>query len=259
MNHEHDTENTPASSLKVETHNEAWHTDLPEDIQDFARSFANPESLLRSHQELQKHLSEAVMLPGPDASPEEISRFYAHLGVPEHPDDYGKRADSLADSTANALEDSFLKAAHRAHLSRDQVAALRQWLEGAMDDHHHAQAAEKEQHIQAGQAALQRLWGHQAERQLELARSAVSTFGEEGWSQWFDEKGLGNDPQMIAFLARIGLALAEDDPISTESASPQGAKERLEALHTLPPEKYYSDHVQREVQALYQQIYEKSS
>jgi hypothetical protein len=57
---------------------------------------------------------------------------------------------------------------------------------------------------------LKQEWGDKYQANIELARSVVAKFGDEQFTRYIEESGLGNDPRLIKMLAKAGMGLMED-------------------------------------------------
>lgn len=65
--------------------------------------------------------------------------------------------------------------------------------------------------------------GANLERTIQLASRVVNTFGNEELKEVFRATGLGNHPEVVRFMARVGQAVGEDE-LHVGSQSPAGGK-----------------------------------
>jgi hypothetical protein len=75
---------------------------------------------------------------------------------------------------------------------------------------------------------LNKEWGLGFEKNMAAAKSVIKEFGDEGFVNYLNESGLGDDPKLAKFLAQIGSNLREDsfqENVSTRHGmTPQEAK-----------------------------------
>ena len=91
--------------------------EVPEKFWDLARGEIRVDALLKSYLALEKLLSQRAGAPGADASPEDLARFRAAMGIPEAPAGYAITAPHdlcCADDDINAR-------LHAANFSNDQA------------------------------------------------------------------------------------------------------------------------------------------
>lgn len=69
---------------------------------------------------------------------------------------------------------------------------------------------------------------------VSLAAKAVNSFGTEGLKEVFRVTGLGNHPEVVRFMARVGRALAEDSFHGGAYGSDGGAKSAAELIYGKP-------------------------
>jgi len=63
----------------------------------------------------------------------------------------------------------------------------------------------------------------------ELAKRVVERYGSESFKKALNESGLGNHPELVRFVARIGKAMSEDQLVipGTQSGGPKSAADTL--------------------------------
>lgn len=72
--------------------------------------------------------------------------------------------------------------------------------------------------------------GDKFEENVGIARSAVEKFGTPELKQLLEEHGVGNHPEVIRFMVKVGKLTAEDVPGNSNSPS-AGNKDRAEVLY----------------------------
>lgn len=160
----------------------------------------------------------ALQLPGDDATPEQMAEFYKALGRPEKAEDYGIAAP-------DGVDGGFAKDAaawmHEAGLNAKQANALA----GKWNEYVAAQQAAAEQQFQVqaenDMATLQKEWGQNYDRNIELARRAARGFGVDQPSLDKIERAIGTKGLMSMF-ANIGQGLGEHSFEGNGNANPFG-------------------------------------
>lgn len=72
--------------------------------------------------------------------------------------------------------------------------------------------------------------GDKFDASIKTARNAIDKFGSDGLKQLLDQHGVGNHPEMIRFMVRVGSLLAEDNPGGTTTPASK-AKDRVSTLY----------------------------
>ena len=260
----------------------AWPDDLPAELAKAARKFAGPTEALRSYVELERRLGRAVFLPGAEADEAEHRQFHRRLGVPERPEDYavqfparldggqfggqfgGEFGGEFGDEAEGALAERrgrFLAAMQAAGATPGVVQAALDWFGGEVEGLDGAAAARRDRAEAAAEAELRRGWGPDYDRNLALARRAITRFGAEDGQTLAaltlaDGSRLGSQAGFLRLLAAAGEALLEDQPlIGPGGPEDDGLAQRIAALHGLPAERYKSEDVQNELRGLYRRLH----
>ena len=240
---------------------QAWPDDLPAELAKAAGKFATPVAALKSYVELERRLGRALVLPEPDADEAEQRRFHRRLGVPDRPEDYAVRFPLEAEGPEEeARQTRFLTAMQSAGAPPSVVQAALDWfdaeaasLTGARDGLAARAEAEAEAELRAD-------WGPAFERNLALARRVLSCFGaDEGTALAETSLGgggrLGSHPGFLRLLQAVGGGMLEDQAlIGQPETAGQVLRERIDALHGLPPEQYKAEAVQSELRGLYRRL-----
>lgn len=72
--------------------------------------------------------------------------------------------------------------------------------------------------------------GDKFEQTVKVAQNAISKFGTPELKQLLDQHGVGNHPEMIRFMARVGATLKEDNP-GGEGNNSQPPQDRVSILY----------------------------
>lgn len=192
---------------------------LPDELKGLEK-FRSPKQLLEGYSNLSQLLgkkADAVVIPGPDATPEEWAPVLKRLGVPDSPEGYQLKApDQLPEGVTVDAEElkEFAKTAHQLGLTPQQVAKLQEYdlaRAGKSVAGSAAQAAALEAAEFAKQGELlTKEWGNGNARiqKAALAERAALTFG-------FTPEEVASDPlfrnaRFVMTLARAGAAMSED-------------------------------------------------
>lgn len=131
------------------------------------------------------------------ARPEEEERF--HMPGEFDPDPYGERFSEAAAELGLGANGAEKLVTFWNEVAADLAAAREDaWVEARRD-----WAARTMRDREIGGANL--------ERTIQLASRVVSTFGNEELKEVFRATGLGNHPEVVRFMARVGQAVGEDE------------------------------------------------
>lgn len=245
-----------------------YRTLLPEDLRN-EKSFEaikDVPSLAKQYLESQKYNVGAIRMPKEDAKPEEWDLFYAKLGRPAKPEDYGiaKPKDMPPGLVWNDdLAKWFGSAAHKRGLSKTQVLGFMQDWQS-----HVAEQVQAEQR-QAGDALakLQQELGDRFDGYVELGARAVQRHGGEALSNLLKQYHLEDHPVMIKAFASVGRDMMEHGlvvgdgsggALTTKNLQEKINQIRADKAHAFnnPKDPNHQKAVD-EINALYDQLYPK--
>lgn len=213
-----DTNASPFAGLQDEGTRKWIETKGLKSVEDLAKTAFNQESLLGS----------SVRLPGQDAKPDEIDKFYSKLGRPEKPDGYefkrpeGLPADLPYDET---LAGEFKSWAHKEGLAPRQAQgmhdAFASWQAEKATEHMTALT----QAVEDTADALVKEWGPQDSEGFkakhEMANRALKKLG---LVESFEKSGIIlqggalTDPQLAKAFSEIGERMFGEDSIDGDSS-----------------------------------------
>lgn len=203
-----------------------WTGKLPEGLKEHAAHFSkygDPVQALQHTLSLSQLLgkkSDAVVIPGADASKEDWAPVLKRLGVPESPEGYGLKVPEMLPEGVNidpAEVGEFSKFAHEIGLTPQQAAKLQAYDIGRAGKSvagSTAQAVEQQQaSFKAESDTLTKAWGTGNDRlqKTAMAERAALSFGftrEEISGEKADP--LFSNARFIMTLARAGAAMSED-------------------------------------------------
>ena len=185
---------------------ESWRDDLPEDIrgdksiieiksvEDMAKSFINGQKMLGSR----------IPIPTDEDS---IKEIYQKLGTPENVEGYEINLPKIDNVEFHDTDVSgFLEKAHELNLNSTQANALLEF-DGQRQA---AIAQDRIEHRNAAEASMKQEWGQAYDQNVTIALQAAKAFGDEDFTNFLNETGLGNHPEFIRFAYNIGKEMSED-------------------------------------------------
>lgn len=172
-------------------------------------------SLAKGYVHAQKMVgADKIVVPGNDASDEEMGAFYNKLGRPEQPDGYEVPTENMPkiDIDKDVLG-GFFEEAHRVGLSKQQAAALVRWQAQQTDSYLSDSIQQQELGLEEATSKMQKEFGGAYEQKMEMATTALKQFGGEELVELLNSTGLGNEPAVIKAFANVGKAIANDEII----------------------------------------------
>jgi hypothetical protein len=206
---------------------------LPEEIraEPSLGTVKNLSGLVKSFVSAQKMIGrDKIPLPGENASEAELREFYSRLGVPEDPKGYKFDAPQLPEGMAvnEKLDNWFREAAHKHGLTPKQAASLYSEFNGLQAGEFSERQQAEQMGVAEAETALKKEWGKAFDSKLELAKRAVTTFGAQ---ESIDKLGLGNHPDFVRMMAKIGEAISEDKLVKAGSpVTPVDAQSQINSI-----------------------------
>jgi hypothetical protein len=218
-----------------------WAASFPDDLKAMvtAKKWTDPAAALNSYRNLEK--VQGDMFPKPDWDDTKYNDFYKRAGRPEAPDKYElKDAQELIKKSPVPIDDARLnkwKGEFHKHgfTERQANAILKTYLE---DEFSGVQRHEQEQKNLREQAEmrLRGEWGNKYDENLKAAQAAFKRVAPE-YDKVLNEKGLGNDPDVIKFFHTIASRISEDKAgtppggaLGFGAGTPDAAKQEIQKL-----------------------------
>jgi hypothetical protein len=231
-----------------------WRAALPEELREDGtlKNFKGEKwedvgpALAKSLVETKKLVGGSLRIPGPDAKPGEVAAFRAKLGVPSTPDEYEIQRPELPEGfTWNETQEKQFKGiAHAIGLTPAQVQKIIEF-----EGQRQLALADTVTQVQAearakGEAELRKAWGPaQYDRNMALAKTALRRFGSEALVEHVETSGVGNHPEFIRFMTKIGEQLLEDGFVKgevTDFTTKSEAKRKIDAIMNDMKGPYYT-------------------
>jgi hypothetical protein len=207
------------------------------------KAWKSPVEAIKSYRELESTFSKVrgappdrlVVLPGPDAKPEDYAPVYDKLGRPKTPEDYklvgpdGTSTDPLAQKMAPVL--------HTYGATLGLAKAINETFNQHVQELITQQAADNEAKVKADLLTLHQEWpGQVYDERMALAKRAAESYGVS--EEWIDKLHTVLGAEVFRFFARIGEGQGEggkgfargNASNTTFGLTPEGAAAQIEAL-----------------------------
>ena len=157
--------------------------------------------------------ADKIVLPGAEATEDEMNSFYTSLGRPAEPSEYGitKPEDFPEGLEFNEKSvEEYQKAAHALGLQPHQAKGIFDWYNELSKGEHAAGEESKVKAKEETENGLREKYGDKYTETVKNALDAARAFMSEEDIQKFNETGLGNAPWLIEAFAKVGAAIGED-------------------------------------------------
>lgn len=192
---------------------------------DAEKKSVRTEDLGKAYINLEKLLGrEKVPVPVDENDEDGWNRWYAATGRPESPDKYEFKPPELpADLPYDKdAEQNFRTWAHVNGLNKKQANNLYDgYVKSQIERHASWHTTQKQQRAEL-EASLQREYGTKLESVKQTAGLVVREHADAEFKGYLDETGLGNDPRMVRFLAKVGAKMTGETKLKgTVQAAPE--------------------------------------
>ena len=183
-----------------------WNPEKAKDptfLEEYAK---NVSTGYRNAEQLIGRADRGVIPPTSEDDVEGWNRVYDAFGRPEKPDDYELERPALPEDLPYDEEgEKFLRQwAHSNGLNKKQTKSLYNDYAALQVERQNAYKQYQQQAKAEAMAAFQRQHGPLVEREVQSARTVMSQYADPDFKKYLDETGLGNDPRMLNFMARVG-------------------------------------------------------
>lgn len=203
---------TPPATPPVAGGAKPWYDGAPTEVAAFVQTkgWDNPLKVVDSYRNLEKMLgADKIALPGKDAKPEDWAQVWNKLGRPEAPNQY-KLPTVEGVELDKAKVEAVSKMMHETGITQTQAERLFGWYAGdmkaALDAHKQSEEVRKTQATEA----LKGEWKDKFDAQLDLAKRAFNTFADDKLKEFVSSSGLGDNPDFIRLMNKIGSGMMED-------------------------------------------------
>jgi hypothetical protein len=180
------------------------------------RDIKSVEDLAKSYVHAQKLVGkDRLAVPTDENDTAAWNDVLSKLGRPENAQGYElpKPAEDSPAQLPEGMDQKFAEKAHELGLTNKQARDLFGWYIQDVAEAEVASRGEKfEQERKQAETTLRQEFGNAFDDRLQDANRALNEYGDQNGElrQLFDNTGLGNDPNVIRFLAKIGEGLRED-------------------------------------------------
>ncbi len=176
--------------------------------------FKTAEAMAEGYRNLESmNGRDKVALPN---TPEERLAVFRKMGAPESIDALslkGYQAPEGMEINPETMA-SLKQMAFDSGLHPEQAQAMHDWYFNLVGNAYSQGENSKVINMQQAEAELQAEWGGQYPVKKALADRAFATFGNEEFTKFMEESGLGNNPAMLNVFAKIAEAMSEDKLVS---------------------------------------------
>lgn len=218
--------NDPVASI------DSWRDTIPEDIRNekVIQETKDITSMAKRLVDANKFISQSVRLPD-DGDTSGMDELYNKLGRPENVDGYSITRPDLPEGMQydEALEGSFLAAAHEIGLNSSQANALIKWNQAQTI----SQLESSNQNAEEAMDGLKKEWGNAFDERVKIAEQVLNQYGDDA-----SEAAIKNNPGLISLVYEMGKNLVEGTAEGLSTAShintPQEAQAKIDKLHRDP-------------------------
>jgi len=207
-----------------------------------AAKYKSPLDAIKSDFHKEKMLgrkAQSVVVPGEKSTPEEIAAFRTALGVPETPEGYKLKPESIPEGMTwnDEAVKPFAAIAHKHNIPPaamaeivGQYVALEQAKSEVMGETFQAE-------LDNGMQVLKDTWKNDTEKNLAFSARVAKSIGLDPTSP-----GL-RDPNVIIALQRVGAMLSEDKLVVGDNVSTlHPGKSRAHEIMTNPDNPHFADY-----------------
>lgn len=203
-----------------------------------AKGWKTPADVLKSYTELESALGrDKIVIPGPQAKPEDWDKVYTKLGRPEKPDAYGlKPIEGMPEGVYDQKSAAwFAQTAHKAGLNPQQARTLHDEYVKLQVEGHNAKINAIRQSGEQGEATLKQEWGPAYDAKVQLSQRAAKAIGLEAETIDKIEGAIGFAGLMKMF-STIGEKMGEDVAVGSGGGmsnprTPEGAIAEIQRIY----------------------------
>lgn len=198
----------------------AWREAITDEtLRKQAEKYPSLDDVFKGMAGMRQKLSKALVLPGEDATDEDLKDFRTKMGVPESSEDYiYELPENIHESVKEAVTkdelDGIFDRAHELGLTQAQLSGILDFRFDELSRGTEAFAKRIEAATQKANGDLKREWGDDYKANMNLAERAIREFGGEDMREWMakqvvDGGRLDNHPSVVKWAAAVGRAMQE--------------------------------------------------
>lgn len=205
---------------------DGWTSRLPEEMSDSRDKLGRYRSvtdLAKAYINAERTIGKkGVIIPGQNATPEEMAAFDKALGVPEKAEDYGKlRPEKIPRnvSWSPEIEKIYFDYARQNHIPAETMRGLMNLHAKQLELHQQQFIKGIDNKRETGRASLRHVWRDDYDKNIATAQRVAHKYGvspdHEGWT-----------PEMTRLVVAMAKANKEDTVVTGTSA-PMGMHDML--------------------------------
>ena len=191
------------------------------------------QEVFKSYDHAHKLTADRLTLPvGKNDRPEVWEKVYDALGRPKDPSGYQFQKPELPGGLQYdpGLERAFAKVCHEAGILPRQAQALFNFYNSHVVEELKVSMAERDTAYGRGHDEIHEKFGNETDLALKMANRMLHTFGGTPEEIDYIAQNYGNDPKLIALLARVGMTTREDSLVKGEKAERYDGKDSAISL-----------------------------
>lgn len=215
-------ENTGDNTLDAGEQDPGWLAGLPQDLREAhgekLRGYKKVGDFVKEHLDKSSKYENAVVLPGENATPEEIQAYREKMGIP--PDTTGyelQEPENLPEGVQidGQLKSWFAEAAHKQGLSNKQAKELYAEFNNLQVSRIQQAREAQQQQVKAQKDKVERelreTYGDSMEAKLEDAKRVYNKVFDDGARAELDKMGLGANPAFLKAMIQLSDRVSEDN------------------------------------------------
>lgn len=236
------TSQSTQSTQSTDTGN--WRDSLSADLRNNPTLVNIPdiESLAKEHVNVQKMIgADRIVMPGEDATPEDMSAFYTKLGRPEKVEDYDLSSIEIPEGLPwdGEFQNSMISRMHELGLNQKQVQGMLGAYVETVGSQFEQATGDMQRTRETGISDLRNAWGRSYEAQVDLAKRAFIAGAGDNFEQvaglkMADGGMVGDHPDIIRAFAALGGKMSEHGLVGATATrttlSPAEAKSQANKL-----------------------------
>jgi|GEM_PF-1988207 len=215
------TPKAPSAGGEVPTAT-SWRDSITDpDLRKQAERFGSQEDAIRAVVDMRKKLSTAIVLPGKDASEDDIAAYRKRIGVPESPDKYDMPVPEGYEPTEEdkAFRGAVSQKFHELGINAEQAKGISTWWNEFNAKAAEAEKTANETYAKQQQEMLQKKWpGDEFAKNTDYGKRGLKAFAEKAGVnvddllqiKTADGRYLLDNEQMVQVFAAIGRESGED-------------------------------------------------
>jgi len=198
------------------------------DLNGLAKSYINAQKMVGA---------DKIVLPGAEASEDEMNEFYNRLGRPEK---YEFDKVELPDGFDHSepMDNAMKQLMHETGLTNAQANKLYTGYLQYLGNEYNEAVGQNDQMRSEWNTQLKKDLGKAFDESVDLSQRAAKELGGEELLKWFDETGQGDNPMFVKLFAKVGKMMseagAEPGEVRSFEMTPDSAQQEIARLQRDP-------------------------